>query len=96
MNSNSQKLEKLNIGGSGIRSDLDDESGKDIIRVMDMRVALHDEGVAALVADGVEGLTFSDDINFVAGTVHLQELFTSEGVIFCGGIRALSYRSQKD
>lgn len=63
---------------------------------MDMRVALHDVRVAALVTDGVEGLAFSDNIDFVTGSVQLQELFPSDGIIVCRGIRALSYGSQQD
>lgn len=48
------------------RSDFDDEPGKDIIGVVDVRVLLDYIRVSALVADGVEGLSFSDDIDFVA------------------------------
>ena len=75
------------LGGS----DLDNEPGKHIIRVMDMRVALDDIRVAALVADGVEGLALSDHINLVAGP--LREMVPSHRFI-CDGV--LPYGGQQD
>jgi hypothetical protein len=82
-----QELPGHGLGGS----DLDDQSRKHIIGVMDMRVALHDIRVAALVADGVEGLALSDHIDFVAGP--LRELVPSHRFI-CDGI--LPDRCQQD
>lgn len=63
------------------RSDLDDEARENIIRVMDMRVALHDKGVAALVTDGVEGLAFTDHINFITGPVDHEVFSPSNRVV---------------
>ena len=49
--------------------DPDDETREDIIRIMDMGVPLNDEWVTTLVTDGMEGLSFTNDIDFVAGAV---------------------------
>lgn len=74
------------------RSDLDDKARENVIRVMDMRVALHDKRVTALVADGVEGLTFCDDIDFITRPV--QEPVPSKSSLVI--MRALSDRSEQD
>lgn len=73
------------------RSNLDDQTGENVIRVVDMRVPLDDKRVAALVADGVESLAFSDDVNLVAGPV--QQPVSSQGLVLLGG-RRLSHGSQ--
>ena len=59
------------------RRDLDDKSRENIIRVVDMRIPLHDKRVAALVADGVQGLSFSDNIDFITGPVEKLATFES-------------------
>lgn len=78
------------LGGS---DDLDDQSREHIIRVMDMRVTLHDKRVAALVADGVEGLTLSHHIDFITWPV-VQELVPSHSTTFISD--SLPYRGQQD
>ncbi|KAE8709693.1 hypothetical protein F3Y22_tig00110328pilonHSYRG00155 [Hibiscus syriacus] len=40
------------------RNDLDDKTGENIFGIVDVRVALDDEGVASLVADRVKRLPF--------------------------------------
>ncbi|CAL9782601.1 unnamed protein product [Musa acuminata subsp. burmannicoides] len=50
--------------------ELDDEAGEDVVGVVDMRVALHDEGISALVADGVERLPLPHHVNLVAPPLH--------------------------
>lgn len=42
------------------------QTGEDVIRVMDMRVPLHDKRVTALVANGMKCFSFSDHINLIA------------------------------
>lgn len=78
------------LGGS---DDLDDQSREHIIRVMDMRVTLHDKRVAALVADGVEGLTLPHHIDFITWPV-VQELVPSHSTTFISD--SLPYRGQQD
>lgn len=56
------------LGGGWIWSnDLNDKARENIIRIMNMRVSLDDIRVAALVADCVQSLAFSDNIYLVAG-----------------------------
>ncbi|CAL9164006.1 unnamed protein product [Musa hybrid cultivar] len=50
------------VGGG----DLDDEAGEDVVGVVDVRVALDDERVAALVADGVQRLPLAHHVDLVA------------------------------
>lgn len=73
------------------RSNLDDQTRVNIIRVLDMRVTLYDIRVSALVADGVERLTFSDHIDFITGPVGV--IVPSNRVI---GETSLSDGTQQD
>ena len=79
----------------GIRSNLDDKARENIIRVMDMWVTLNDKRVTALVADGVECLTFTNDIDFITRPV--QEPVPSKGPINIIHVkRTLTNRSEQD
>lgn len=48
------------------RAERDDEAREDVVGVVYVRVPLHDEGVPALVADGVQRLAFPDDVHLLA------------------------------
>lgn len=48
----------ISITGAGGWPEFDDESGDDVVGVVNVGVALHDERVAALVADGLDRLPF--------------------------------------
>lgn len=96
--SSHQELPRLLGGGY-----LDDQAREDVVRVVDMRIPLDYVRVAALVADGVQGLSVADHIYLVARPV--QELIAPEArrsivVIATGscstGVVALSIRSHQD
>uniref|UniRef100_A0A8R7TKW1 Uncharacterized protein n=1 Tax=Triticum urartu TaxID=4572 RepID=A0A8R7TKW1_TRIUA len=48
------------------RPEREDEPREDVVGVVHVRVPLHDERVAALVADGVQRLAFPDHVHLVA------------------------------
>lgn len=45
---------------------MNDESRENIIGVLNLRILLYNERIAALGADGVQRLAFSDDVDLVA------------------------------
>ncbi|CAL0328645.1 unnamed protein product [Lupinus luteus] len=57
----------LSIGVGG--DDFDKKARENIIRIMDMGVALHNERVTTLVTYGVEGFPFSHHIYLIARPV---------------------------
>ena len=63
-------MEVFSLPGINRRSDLDDEAGENVVGIMNMRVLLDDERIAALVTDSMQRLGFADDVYLVAGTVH--------------------------
>jgi len=72
--------------------DFDDKARVNIIGVMDMRVPLHDKRVIALVADGVQALSFSDNVYFI--TRSFTEVAPFHSLTFSGH-RAFPYRPQQ-
>lgn len=56
------------------RSNLDDKTGEDIIRIMNMRVLLDYERIPTLIADHVKGFPFSDHVNLIASCAAGQPL----------------------
>jgi hypothetical protein len=51
---------------AGVRRDLDDEAGEDVVGVVDVRVPLQDVGVAATGADAVQRLPLRHHVQLVA------------------------------
>lgn len=69
-----------------MRGNLDNKTGENIIRVMDVWVLLDDKRVAALVADGMEGIAFSDDVDFVARPVQETVSPQHRFIVSCGDL----------
>jgi len=72
--------------------DFDDKARVNIIRVMDMRVPLHDKRVVALVADCVQGLSFAHNVYFI--TRPFTEVVPFYSLTFSGH-RAFPHRPQQ-
>ena len=65
--------------------DFDYQTGEDVIRVMDMRVPLHDIRVTALVANRVQRFSFSDNVNLIAGPPRQQVSSEHLATVVSGG-----------
>lgn len=70
-----------------IGSNLDNKPGEDIVGIVNMRIPLHDEGVAALLADCMQSFSVSDHVYLVARPSETRSRLSGilAGVVFADG-----------